>query len=103
MLTFIASVELRLADKGRTIAHVAPKESVSWVRVAATDIALNMGLLAAPIVSFVWLAIVTRAEKRVPLLKDKFLVKLVDSLPFYFSFSYYFLIIIIRAPKTINR
>ena len=63
-LTFIASVELWLADEGRTVDLIAAEEDVGGVGVAAPDIARDI-LPTAPVVALMLLT--AASEKAIPL------------------------------------
>ena len=63
-LTFIAPVELWLADEGRAVDLVAAEENVGGVGVAAPDIAWDI-LPSAPIMALMLLT--AASEKAIPL------------------------------------
>ena len=59
--TFVSAIELRLADKCWTVAHVAAQERIGRVGVAAAHVALHV-LPASAVVALV--ATVITAEER---------------------------------------
>ena len=47
MLTFVAAIDLRLANEGRTVDLVAPQEDIGWVGVAPSNVRLDTSASSA--------------------------------------------------------
>ena len=46
-LTFVAAIDLRLADKSRGIHSIAAQKHIVWIRVATTDVARHVVISSA--------------------------------------------------------
>ena len=76
MLTFVAAIDLRLANEGGTVDLVAPQEDIGWVGVAPSNVRLDASASSAIVTLLV--AATTASEEVRKLHRKSWLINVGD-------------------------